>query len=47
MTHPRAAVIGWPISHSKSPRIHGHWLEKHGIVGEYLPLGITPDDFIA
>ncbi|WGI22051.1 shikimate dehydrogenase [Amylibacter sp. IMCC11727] len=47
MTQPRAAVIGWPISHSKSPRIHGHWLEKHGISGEYLPLGITPEDFVA
>lgn len=46
MTHPRAAVIGWPISHSKSPRIHGHWLEKHGIAGEYLPLAIAPEDFI-
>lgn len=47
MTHPRAAVIGWPISHSKSPRIHGHWLEQHGIAGEYVPLGIKPEDFIS
>ena len=46
MTKPRAAVIGWPISHSKSPRIHGHWLQKHGIVGEYVPLTVKPEDFV-
>lgn len=42
---PLAAVIGWPIGHSKSPRIHGHWLAEHRIAGQYVPLGITPDDF--
>ena len=24
----RACVIGWPIQHSRSPLIHGHWLAK-------------------
>lgn len=47
MTHPKAAVIGWPIEHSKSPRIHGHWLQKHGIAGEYVRLAISPDDFVS
>jgi shikimate dehydrogenase len=47
MTKPLAAVVGWPISHSKSPRIHGYWLEKHSISGEYLPLAIKPEDFVA
>ncbi|MBR9862427.1 MAG: shikimate dehydrogenase [Rhodobacteraceae bacterium] len=42
---PLAAVIGWPISHSKSPRIHGHWLSKHGIAGHYVAMGIEPADF--
>ncbi|PLS22778.1 shikimate dehydrogenase [Neptunicoccus cionae] len=42
---PLAAVIGWPISHSKSPRIHGHWLSKHGIAGHYIAMGIEPAAF--
>lgn len=40
-----AGVIGWPISHSKSPRLHGYWLEKLGIDGAYLPLAIEPENF--
>ncbi|KLN60874.1 shikimate dehydrogenase [Kiloniella spongiae] len=40
-----AGVIGWPISHSKSPRLHGYWLENMGIDGAYLPLAIEPDNF--
>ncbi|MGV2979533.1 shikimate dehydrogenase [Camelimonas sp. ID_303_24] len=31
----RACVIGDPISHSRSPLIHGHWLERLGISGAY------------
>nr|WP_325252606.1 shikimate dehydrogenase [Amylibacter sp.] len=42
---PLAAVIGWPIAHSKSPRIHGYWLAQLGIAGQYVPLGIPADDF--
>lgn len=42
---PLAAVIGWPIAHSKSPRIHGYWLTQLGIAGQYVPLGIPADDF--
>ncbi|WP_299381114.1 shikimate dehydrogenase [uncultured Kiloniella sp.] len=40
-----AGVIGWPISHSKSPRLHGYWLEALGIDGTYLPLAIEPENF--
>jgi shikimate dehydrogenase len=32
---PYAEVIGDPIAHSKSPIIHGFWLEKLGIAGRY------------
>ena len=39
-----AGVIGWPITHSRSPAIHGYWLEQYGIDGAYVPLGIDPDD---
>ncbi|WP_417452326.1 shikimate dehydrogenase [Kiloniella sp.] len=40
-----AGVIGWPISHSKSPRLHGYWLQALGIDGAYLPLAIEPENF--
>jgi len=36
----RAAVIGDPVHHSLSPRIHGYWLQKYGIDGSYEALGI-------
>lgn len=40
-----AGVIGWPVSHSRSPRLHGYWLDRHGIDGAYLPLPVRPEDF--
>ena len=30
-----ACVIGWPISHSRSPLIHNYWLKKYGIDAVY------------
>ena len=42
--HARGAgIIGWPVAHSRSPRLHGYWLEKYGIDGAYIPLPIAPD----
>jgi shikimate dehydrogenase len=32
---PYAEVIGDPVGHSKSPAIHGFWLEKLGLEREY------------
>lgn len=40
-----AGVTGWPVSHSRSPRIHNSWLERYGIDGAYVPLPIRPEDF--
>ncbi len=40
-----AGVMGWPVEHSKSPRLHGYWLEKYGIDGAYIPMAVHPDDF--
>jgi len=40
-----AGIIGWPVEHSRSPRLHGFWLERHGIDGAYVPLAIRPEDF--
>ncbi len=37
-----AGVIGWPISHSRSPLLHGYWLDRYGIDGAYLPLAVPP-----
>ena len=39
-----AGVMGWPVSHSRSPRLHGFWLEELGIDGAYLPLSVAPDN---
>lgn len=36
--------MGWPIAHSRSPVLHGHWLERYGIDGEYLALPVPPED---
>jgi len=38
----KAGVIGWPVEHSLSPRLHGYWLETYGIDGVYLPLPVAP-----
>jgi shikimate dehydrogenase len=38
-----AGVMGWPVSHSRSPRLHGYWLDAYGIDGAYLPLPVAPD----
>lgn len=38
----RAGVIGHPIAHSRSPRIHGYWLQKYGIAGEYKAYDVHP-----
>jgi shikimate dehydrogenase len=39
-----AGVMGWPISHSRSPRLHGYWLQQHKIAGAYLPLLVAGQD---
>jgi len=41
-----AGIAGWPVAHSRSPLIHGFWLDRHGIDGAYVPLPIAPDSFV-
>ncbi len=41
---PLAGVIGSPIAHSKSPRLHQHWLRRYGIQGHYIPMDISSGD---
>src|SRR3546814_8615697 len=38
-----AGLIGWPVAHSRSPRLHGYWIAEHGIDGAYVPLAVPPD----
>jgi len=38
-----AGVMGWPVGHSRSPRLHGFWLDKYGIDGAYVPLSVPPE----
>jgi shikimate dehydrogenase len=40
----RACVIGWPVSHSRSPLIHGYWLQRYGIDGSYVRRPVEPGD---
>lgn len=39
-----AGVIGDPVAHSLSPRLHRHWLRRHGIDGHYVPLRTRAED---
>lgn len=41
---PLAGVIGWPIAHSRSPLLHGHWLARYGLPGHYVPLPVRPEN---
>lgn len=38
----KACVMGWPISHSLSPKMHTYWLNKYGIDGSYEAKPVTP-----
>ncbi len=37
-----AGIMGWPVSHSRSPMLHGHWLARYGLPGAYIPLPVAP-----
>ena len=47
MSHPEkflmAGVMGWPVMHSRSPRIHNFWLARHGLAGAYVPLAVEAE----
>ena len=41
----KAGVMGWPVSHSLSPRLHGYWLKTYGVNGTYEAMAVKPDAF--
>jgi len=41
---PKAGVMGWPIGHSLSPRVHGFWLQSLHIQGSYEAFAVKPED---
>ncbi len=43
---PLAGVVGHPVAHSKSPKLHGHWLRRYGIAGFYVPLDVSQADLL-
>lgn len=45
MAEKKAFVTGHPIAHSRSPKIHGYWLNKYGIDGSYRAIDVAPADF--
>jgi shikimate dehydrogenase len=44
---PRAVVLGWPVRHSRSPMVHGYWLERYGVEGAYDHAEVPPEEFEA
>ena len=35
-----AGVMGFPVMHSRSPKLHNYWLAQYGLQGTYVPLAI-------
>jgi len=42
-----AGVMGWPVTHSRSPMLHNYWFRQHGLAGTYVPLAIRPEHLAA
>ncbi len=44
-TTRRACIIGWPAKQSRSPKLHGYWIKRYGIDGEYRVEEHPPETF--
>lgn len=38
-----AGIMGWPVTHSRSPALHNFWIDEHAIDGAYVPLAVRPE----
>jgi len=50
MSHSKfclAGVMGWPVAHSRSPRLHNYWIQKYGLTGSYVLLPVQPENLVA
>ena len=41
-----AGVMGWPVAHSRSPAIHGHWIRQYDLRGAYVLLPVQPERLV-
>ncbi|MBV8936984.1 MAG: shikimate dehydrogenase, partial [Alphaproteobacteria bacterium] len=39
-----AGIMGWPVAHSRSPLLHGFWLDETEVDGAYVPLAVRPEN---
>jgi shikimate dehydrogenase len=42
MAKRMAGVIGWPVAHSLSPKLHGYWIAKYKLDAAYVPIPVEP-----
>jgi len=40
-----ACVMGWPAKQSRSPKLHGYWIKRYNIDGDYRVAEIPPESF--
>ena len=39
-----AGVMGWPVAHSRSPKLHGYWIDRYDLSGAYALLPVAPEN---
>jgi shikimate dehydrogenase len=39
-----AGIIGWPVAHSRSPALHGYWLQQYRVDAAYVPMAVKPEN---
>lgn len=44
MPRARVGVVGWPVAHSRSPAIFGHWFDRYGIDAVYEKIPVPPEE---
>jgi len=47
VTTPRAFLIGHPVAQSRSPMLHGYWLDRYDIEGGYELVDVPPEELEA